>query len=369
MSFVGIKPGTPDSGRAVPQNEGAKERLERLEREWAEEKRKAKEKRDAGPKLRWTPPAVERLGPIENEVYKCIMAADKHNDGDDNELMYVLNKNEPDVNFTYCGQSMLFIACNHGKYGVVQLLLRWPHPQPIDIMKTSDAGETPFLAACRIGHVKIAQLLMAQPDMDPNRRANDGRSPIWCACIKGHVGLLQWLLDSQEIGVIDWESAANGLEGFDPPRKITCIGACRAAMNYAAIPLVEEGVKRQRTKRAKARFKRAQAGAKVAVRLRDADGVFFGTDTFDSSKLGEMTRERHDLGNEHGIDFGGLRKKQADAMQSEDGSLDFDKLLAIAAEANKPPEPEPEPEPAPPADPAHVVKEHKNKHQRPKNET
>ena len=130
-----------------------------------------------------------------------------------------------------------------------------------------------------------------------------------------------------------------------------------------------EGVKRQRTKRAKARFKRAQAGAKVAVRLRDADGVFFGTDTFDSSNLGEMTRERHDLGNEHGIDFGGLRKKQADAMQSEDGSLDFDKLLAIAAEANKPPEPEPEPEPAPPADPAHVVKEHKNKHQRPKNET
>ena len=59
MSFVGIKPGTPDSGRAVPQNEGAKERLERLEREWAEEKRKAKEKRDAGPKLRWTPPAVD----------------------------------------------------------------------------------------------------------------------------------------------------------------------------------------------------------------------------------------------------------------------------------------------------------------------
>ena len=43
--------------------------------------------------------------------------------------MYVLNRNEPDVNFTYCGQTPLFIACNHGKFGVVQLLLRWPHPK------------------------------------------------------------------------------------------------------------------------------------------------------------------------------------------------------------------------------------------------
>ena len=30
------------------------------------------------------------------------------------------DKNEPDVNFTYCGQTPFFIACNHGKYGVVQ---------------------------------------------------------------------------------------------------------------------------------------------------------------------------------------------------------------------------------------------------------
>ena len=239
-------------------------------------------------------------------------------------------------------------------------------------MKTSDAGETPFLAACRIGHVKIAQLLMQQPEMDPNVRANDGRSPIWCACIKGHVGLLQWLLDTQEVGVVDWESAANGLEGFEPPRKIDCIGACKAAMNRKAIPLVEEGIRRQRSKRAKARLKRAQAGAKVAVRLRDADGVFFGTDTFDNSNLGELKREKHDLGNEFGIDFGGLRQKQADALRQTDGSLDFDKLLEVAADhaasRQQTPDqpPEPEAEAAPPADPTHVVKVHKNKHQRPK---
>ena len=267
------------------------------------------------------------------------------------------------VSRRYCGQTPLFIACNHGKYGVVQLLLRWPHRKPIDIMKRSDAGETPFLAACRIGHVRIAELLLAQPDMDPNARANDGRTALWCACIKGHRALLQWLLDTQEIGAVDWETCADGLEGFDPKRTISCIGACRAAMQRGAIPIIEEGIRRQRTKRARERLKRAQKGAQVAVRLRDADGVFFGTDTYDNSALGEMTRERHDLGNEFGIDFGGLRAKQTEALRSSTGALDYDKLFEVKAEPKAPPEPEPEPEPA---DPNHVVKKHQPRHQRPK---
>ena len=353
-----MKPGW--DGIKVPVIESGKERLERLEGQWKAEKLAAAAKRKKeGPYLRWKPPEVERLGPIELAVYNCIMKNDKTNDGDDNELMYVLNKNEPDVNFTYCGQTPFFIACNHGKYGVVQLLLRWPHKKPMDIMKRSDAGETPFLAACRIGHVRIAQLLLQQPDMDPNARANDGRTALWCACIKGHRELLQWLLDSQEIGFVDWETCADGLEGFDPKRTISCIGACKAAMRRDAIPIIEEGVRRQRTLRARARLKRAQAGAKVAVRLRDADGVFFGTDTFDNSALGEMTRERHELGNEHGIDFGGLRQKQTEALRTTSGAIDYDKLFEVKA-------PQPEPEPEEPKDPAHVVKVHKMRHQRPK---
>ena len=35
------------------------------------------------------------------------------------------------------------------------------------------------------------------------------------------------------------------------------------------------------------------------------DGVFFGTDIYDSSNLDDLNREKHDLGNQKGIDYGG----------------------------------------------------------------
>ena len=87
-SFAGIRPGSggKDGGVAVPIKETAKERLERVEKEYAENKEKEKLKQQQGPKLRWLPPVVEKLSPVENEVYQCVLNADKANDGDDNEV-------------------------------------------------------------------------------------------------------------------------------------------------------------------------------------------------------------------------------------------------------------------------------------------
>ena len=48
---------------------------------------------------------------------------------------------------------------------------------------------------------------------------------------------------------------------------------------------------------------------RAGVRMRDADGVFFGADVFDNSAMGDLVREKHDLGNVKGIDFGGHRER------------------------------------------------------------
>ena len=120
---------------------------------------------------------------------------------------------------------------------------------PIDHMKRSDAGETPFLAACRGGYLEIARSLLECEDMDPNAKANNGQSALWCACHKGREQLLQWFLDTLKTGFLDWETAADGLEGFTPKRVVTCADACKAAAHLGCVPIVKEGIRRQRAAR------------------------------------------------------------------------------------------------------------------------
>jgi hypothetical protein len=71
------------------------------------------------------------------------------------------------------------------------------------------------------------------------------------------------------------------------------------------LKIVKQGVSKQRRQRARDRMRRAQKATKASVRMRDADGVFFGTDIYDSSNLDDLNREKHDLGNQKGIDYGG----------------------------------------------------------------
>ncbi|KAJ1445113.1 ankyrin repeat protein, partial [Pelagophyceae sp. CCMP2097] len=100
----------------------------------------------------------------------------------------------PDPNFTIYGQTPLFYCANNGKVGAVGLLLRWPHSVKLLVDGTSDAGETPFLAACRGGFVEVARKLF-HAGADVNAKALDGRSAVWCASSSGQTGVLQWLLD------------------------------------------------------------------------------------------------------------------------------------------------------------------------------
>ena len=81
-----------------------------------------------------------------------------------NNVEFLLAQKDFDINFTYYGQTPLWIACSLGILGCVTQLAEAPfvggEPNPIDLEKPSSAGETPLYAACRAGHVKVAQYLV-----------------------------------------------------------------------------------------------------------------------------------------------------------------------------------------------------------------
>lgn len=258
--------------------------------------------------VRWSLPVIEPLDPAQRALVDAVCAAGEGPVGTDDPLPIVLDNIRQHVNFTYLGQSPLYMAANTGKQGVVDVLLRWPHPAPIDTNLPSDAGETPLLAACRRGHLGIAKALMSHEGTDLNRQAADGRSALWCACHNGHVDVVRWMLDTFEPGVVNWETSAQGMPG----RRINCKDVARARGFNDVVPIVEEGLRRFQGDRARSRLRRAAAGAHVAVRLRDADGVFFAP----SGALdAEMSREHHTLGDETGIDYSETRAKAAAAAR------------------------------------------------------
>lgn len=252
---------------------------------------------------RWYVTETEELNPQEFALFEAVKAAPLGELDHDDELMIHLNNHNPDVNILHYGQSPLFFACNTGKFGVVKVLLRWPHPKPIDINLCSDAMETPFLAACRGGYLDIVKALLEVADatINPNQKASDGRSALWEASKNGHVKVLKYFLDELPMEFIDWETTTPGIS----ERGTTCIDIARIRGHLAVIPILETGRRRAREKRARDRLRRSAAGAKVVVRLRDADGVFFAP--HGGAVRGEMGRETRNLGDEAGIDFGKTR--------------------------------------------------------------
>ena len=161
--------------------ETAKERLDRLEREYKIKQEKAKRRaKNSGPNLRWKPPVVERLT-RRRTPSEAAVEAPVENEDDDHELMYVLNK-RPEINFTYCGQTP-FSPCNHGKVGVEAAALAPPDGAGRE--QRSD-GQTPSRRAAR--HLSSSRFARDGAQGEPAPRgfgskskANDGRSALWCA--------------------------------------------------------------------------------------------------------------------------------------------------------------------------------------------
>ena len=134
-----------------------------------------------------------------------------------NNVEFLLAQKDFDINFTYYGQTPLWIACSLGILGCVTQLAEAPfvggEPNPIDLEKPSSAGETPLYAACRAGHVKVAQYLVERVSKAClDAPTLDARTPLWIAAHNGHAAVVELLLSQPECdaGVADGDGCVRG---------------------------------------------------------------------------------------------------------------------------------------------------------------
>jgi len=92
----------------------------------------------------------------------------------------------------YKGRTALWYACNHGKEGVVDALLKANADQ--NICDTDD--NSPLIVASKEGHVHIVTKLLLQENTNVNKRGYNGRTALWHACDYGKEGIVDALLDA-----------------------------------------------------------------------------------------------------------------------------------------------------------------------------
>ena len=91
----------------------------------------------------------------------------------------------------------------------------------------------------------------------------------------------------------------------------SALQAAQARGHDEIVRLLEAAIMQQRAAKARAKLKKSQQLVRANVRMRDADGVFFGPDnTKLTGSIGRVTRA---LGNEQGIDYiTGMKERDMD---------------------------------------------------------
>ena len=239
-----------------------------------------------------------------------------------NNVEFLLAQKDFDINFTYYGQTPLWIACSLGILGCVTQLAEAPfvggEPNPIDLEKPSSAGETPLYAACRAGHVKVAQYLVERVSKAClDAPTLDARTPLWIAAHNGHAAVVELLCSLKEekpgqpppIAFEYVVPGARNLQRFGGGTSAS--QAAQANGHDEIVKLLESAITQQRAAKARAKLKKSQQLVRANVRMRDADGVFFGPDnTKLTGSIGRVTRA---LGNEQGIDYiTGMKERDMD---------------------------------------------------------
>jgi len=65
----------------------------------------------------------------------------------------------------------------------------------------NDIGDTTLTIACLKGQVKIVEMLLNHPTIDPNFNSRKGFSPLFCASQEGHIDIIRLLLKHPKIDV------------------------------------------------------------------------------------------------------------------------------------------------------------------------
>ena len=138
-----------------------------------------------------------------------------------------------------------------------------------------------------------------------DRASLDGRTPLWIASHNGHVDVVKFLIEQKPANPADRPPI--DLEHVVPAaRNQQRFGGGTAALDVArlrghaevAVEL-EAAIARARAAKARGRLKKGQQLTRAAVRMRDAEGIFFGPGKLE----GEVGRTTRELGREEGIDY------------------------------------------------------------------
>jgi ankyrin repeat protein len=113
--------------------------------------------------------------------------------GHEEILAWLLEQGAQANSKTANGTTPLMFACQEGHMGVVQLLLQ--HTGAQALLRTDDNGWTPLHWAADGGHEEMVVYLIAQ-GAQTNSRTVSGMTPFMCACKRGHVDVIRVLLRS-----------------------------------------------------------------------------------------------------------------------------------------------------------------------------
>lgn len=109
------------------------------------------------------------------------------------EIIKVLLKSNPDVNFDMYGYNPLHIACSKGHLAVVLQLLN--HYSPDTILKSTKFGISPLMIASFAGHIDIVRVLLTE-GADVNFIDEIGTTPIKLAVQNDFPDVVEYLLEN-----------------------------------------------------------------------------------------------------------------------------------------------------------------------------
>ena len=108
-----------------------------------------------------------------------------------------LLRDHSDINVNWCEEwskwTPLHTASSHGHVQVAKLLLAHPN---INVNLKSSGGQTPLSLGCGRGKVSVVQLLLKDPRVDVTLEDDSGCTPLWWASYDGHHEVIESLLAS-----------------------------------------------------------------------------------------------------------------------------------------------------------------------------
>jgi len=134
------------------------------------------------------------MPPLSQEELLALEAAEK---GDKDQLQSLLQ--DPDANIDFLNKALL-ISAKTGSTAILKELLQRKDLE-VESLASENGNPTPFLAACKEGHVEIVKCLASDSRVDVNKGNEYGSTPLWAACRFGHLEIVKYLASDPRVDV------------------------------------------------------------------------------------------------------------------------------------------------------------------------